>query len=131
MASGDDLAGLGMAPALAAELGNTPITTTCAGTSQAAAATIYHKNVTLSAASSQTGAILPAAAKVGSPFYLACTSSTAAVVYAPVGHTLINTGAATSASNGSATLAQYKSGICWKLSQTSATAATWVYGALA
>lgn len=127
----DDLLGLGIAPNLAAEMGNDAVAVTCAGTAQSTATLIKQKNVTLTAASSQTGAILPSGAKVGSPFYLVCTSSTAAVIYAPVGHILVNTGAATSSTNGTATLAQFKSGIVWKSSQTSSSAATWIYGALA
>jgi len=127
----DDLVGLGLPGGIASELGNDPVTVTCAGTDQAHATLIKQKNVTLSAASSQTGAILPAAAKIGSPFYINCSSSTGAVVYCPVGHVLVNTGGASSTSNGSATLVQYKSGIVWKASQTSPTLATWIYGALA
>lgn len=131
MATSINLTGVGMPPSQAVLLGNDPQALTCTGTAQGTAAAILTKNVTLTAASSQTGAILPSGASVGAVFYINCASSTAGVVYAPSGHTLTNVTAATSASNGSATLAQYKAGIVYKASQTSATVAVWVYGALA
>ena len=116
-----DLTGLGMAPSLAAELGNQPNVVTCTGTSsQAGAATIYTKNSELSAAdSSHNGAILPAAAKVGSPFFLFTSSSTSAIVYPPVNHYL-NGG-----TSNSLTVAQNKGAICFKYKQTAAGVGYW------
>lgn len=108
MPTGPDLVGLGVPGELAAVLGNTDSTVTCAGTAQATATSIKTHNAALSAASSQTGAILPSAAKIGTPYYFVCTSSTAAVVYVPVGQLLNGT------TNGSFTLAQNKAGILWQ-----------------
>lgn len=108
MPQATDLLGLGMSPFLAGELGNTASTLTCAGTTQATGAVIKSKNVELTAASSQTGALLQSASKIGSPYYLTCSSSTAAVVYVPVGQNL------NGVANDSLTLAQHKSAIVWQ-----------------
>lgn len=125
MPTPDDLLGAGTPPLVATMLGNAPRTTTCAGTTQATATAILTHLNTLSAASSQTGAILPSTGKIGTPYFFYTSSSTGAVVYVPVGDVMINATAATSATNGSFTLAQYKSGIAWKAS-TSTTISTWV-----
>lgn len=112
MPTGDDLVGLGMPPSLASILGNQPSSLTCTGTAQGTAATILSKLIELVAASSQTGAILPSGAHIGSPFYVFCSSSTSAVVYCPSGHTLNGTAnnSLTLAQNKSAYLVQYKKG---------------------
>lgn len=111
MPQADDLAGLGVSPLVADALGNTANTLTCAGTTQATAATIKTTNTELSAASNQTGAVLPTTAKIGTPYYFACSSSTSAVVYVPVGHSLAGNinDSATVAQNASLILWQYKS----------------------
>lgn len=85
-----DLCGLGMSPFLAQTLGNQPSNVTCTGTAQTTAAAMLTKNVVLNAQSSQTGAIIPSTAKVGSPHYFAngTLSGASAVVYVPVGHSL-------------------------------------------
>ncbi len=101
----DDLTGLGVAGQLAEALGNQPLALGTLGTSQTASATIRSTNIELIASSSQTGAILPASAKVGTPYYVFCSSSTAGIVYAPSGQYL------NGAQNGSVTLAQNKSTI--------------------
>lgn len=108
MPTADDLTGLGMPPLLASELGNQPNALTCTGTSQTTAATIKTKNTELVAASSQTGAVPPSDAKVGSPYFLVASASTTAVVYVPVGHTLLGS------LNGSVNLAQNKCMILWQ-----------------
>lgn len=112
MPTDTDLTGLGMSPYLAAELGNAPNLVTCAATSsQTGATAILTKNSELSAAdSSHNSAILPAGAKVGSPFWVFGASSTSAIVYVPVGHNLngsLNAGL-TVAQNKGALLFQYK-----------------------
>ncbi len=103
MPGSDDLMGLGVPPLVADALGNDDLIVTCAGTSQATATLIRTTNSEFSAASSQTGAIMPTVAKVGTPYYTYTSSSTAAVVYPPVGHTLNGT------VNLGLTLAQFKS----------------------
>jgi len=103
MPEGTDLIGLGMPPALAQILGNDDSIVTCAGTSQATATLIKTTNAELVAASNQTGAILSANTPIGSPVYGYVSSSTAAVVYPPIGHSLNGT------LNLGLTLAQFKS----------------------
>jgi hypothetical protein len=101
-----DLVGVGMPFALAAQLGNQAAAVTCAGTSQATATTALTKLNLLTAASSQTGVVIGGTPLLGSPHYFATTSSTSAVVYAPVGHTLNG-----SASTSGLTVAQNKSAL--------------------
>jgi hypothetical protein len=106
MPTREDLVGLGMAPEMASVLGNSPQLVTCTGTQQSTAAPIYTHNVELNAQSSQTGAILPSAAKIGTPYYIqnGTASATSGVVYVPVGHTLNGT------LNNGFTIAQNKQG---------------------
>jgi len=108
MPQGDDLVGLGMPAQLAATLGNTANALTCAGTSQTTAATVKVHNTELVAASSQTGAILPSLALVGTPYWFFTSSSTTAVVYCPVGHNL------NGSANGSLSIAQNKGAVIWQ-----------------
>lgn len=110
MPTREDLTGLGMAPELSNLLGNSPKLVTCAGTSQGTATAILTHNVELNAQSSQTGAILPSSAKIGTPYFLAngTTSATSGVVYVPVGHTLNGT------LNNGLTLAANKAAIIWQ-----------------
>ena len=96
-----DLMGLGMPGPLAARLGNTPTALTTTGTSSTTAALIQNAVTQLTTAASQTGAILPAAASLGRPFYVTNLTATGAVVYPPAGCTF-NTSASTSYS-----MAQY------------------------
>lgn len=103
-----DLVGLGMPSQLAAVMGNDPNLVTCAGTSQTTATTIKTHMPELSAAGGATGAILQSTAKIGTPYFVLCSSSTSAVLYPPVGQ-YIN-----SAQNGSFTLAQNKTAIVWQ-----------------
>lgn len=105
MPTPNDLMGLGTPGELAEVLGNAPSALNCTGTAQTTAATIKSTAVELLASSSNTGAILPATGKVGSPYYVFTSTSTAGVVYAPVSQTL------NGASNGSVTLAQNTSTI--------------------
>ena len=88
MPQATDLMGHGMSPFLAKDLGNDANLVTCAGTTLGAATTIKTTNSELSAAGSQTGAILPTTAKIGTPYYAFCSSSTSAVIYVPSGQYL-------------------------------------------
>lgn len=99
MATPTALMGLGMPPALANELGNGVQAVTAAGTAQGTATAIKREPsiVNVTAASSQTGAILPSDAPIGKPYYVNSVGGTAAVIYAPSGQTLNGT------SNGGAT----------------------------
>lgn len=105
MPTGDDLIGSGMPPLLAAELGNQPSTLITAGTAQGTAAAVLTKNVTLTTAGSQTGAILPATAKIGTPYYFFNPTATSGVIYVPSGHYL------NGSQNAGLTLAQNKGAI--------------------
>lgn len=117
-ASVSNLMGLGMSPALAGILGNTPAAVTCAGTAAGSATPIATRFSRLTAASSQTGAILPAVgsnASLGDTFVVNTESSTAAVVYPPTGAT-INGGASLSvAQNKTAAFFYYSPTIIWSI----------------
>ena len=110
MPTGDDLVGLGVPPQLAATLGNTPSSVTCAGTSQGAATAIRTHNSELVTDTSKTGAILPSDAKIGTPYFMFASASTSAVAYVPSGHYLNGSQNAglTIAQNKGAILIQYK-----------------------
>lgn len=89
MSTTADLMGLGLPPALASRLGNTPATWAGAGTTQTGATVTNSSLSLLVPASSNTAFILPLAASTGRPFYLWNTSATiTAVVYPPVGGTI-------------------------------------------
>jgi len=110
MPTDTDLTGLGMSPFLAGVLGNAPNLVTCAGTTLGTAAVIKTHMPELSAAGGATGAVFPTTAKVGTPYYCFCSSSTSAVVYVPSGQYLNGTqnGTFTLAQNKAAILIQYK-----------------------
>jgi len=91
MPTSTDLMGFGMAPQMAAILGNQDSTVTCAGTTNATATLIKTHMPKLVAASSQTGAIFNSSSSIGSPYFTFCSTSTAAVVYPPVGQTMNGT----------------------------------------
>ena len=91
MPQSTDLMGLGLPPQISAQLGNQAAVHTCTGTTNATAVLIKTHMPELVAASSQTGAIFNSAALVGSPYFVFCSSSTAAVVYPPVGKTMNGT----------------------------------------
>ena len=103
-----DLMGLGMPGPLAGSLGNTPTTLTCAGTTQATAATIpngLHLFV-CAATGAANGAIFSTAAPLGSPYYFTVgtgSSYATATLYCQVG------GFMNTATNGSVSLATGKS----------------------
>ena len=103
MPTATDLCGLGMSPFLASVIGNDPQTVTCAGTTLGTAAAIRSHIPELVAAGGATGAVLPSTAKVGTPYYIYCSSSTSAVIYVPSGQ-FLNT-----VQNDTFTLAQKKS----------------------
>lgn len=88
MPTQDDLLGLGMPPELGGVLGNQPTTLVTTGTTQGGAATIKSHLVTLTTAASQTGAILPSAAKIGTPYWVSNPTATTGIVYAPASTTL-------------------------------------------
>ena len=92
MPQSQDLMGLSMPYPLAGEVGNDVSSINGAGTTVGAATKITTKFVLITGASSQTGAILPADAKIGSPYYVVSKGSAAAVIYPPSGQT-INSGA--------------------------------------
>jgi hypothetical protein len=104
--------GLGMPASLAGELGNLPQAVTGAGTTQGTAANIYEHLVSITAAGSATGGILPLNAKIGTPYYVTSVSGTAAVIYPPVGHTMngtLNQGVTFSAATASGIFIQMSS----------------------
>lgn len=112
-----DLMGLGMPGALASRLGFTPTTLTTTGTSATTAAAIQTKLTILTTASSQTGAILPAAASLGGIFIVTNPTATTGIVYPDSGGT-INGGTATT---GGQNIAQNKTIIFIKVANL-----TWV-----
>lgn len=108
MATADDLVGVGLPPEVARLIGNTPNTLTCTGTTQGGAALIKAHATELSASASNTGAVFNSNSSIGAVYYLFCSSSTSAVVYAPLNETL------NGAANGTITLAQNKAAIVWQ-----------------
>ena len=112
MPEATDLMGLGMESHMANILGNDDSIVTCAGTTQAAATLIKTTNVEFSASGGATGAILSATLPIGSPVYGITTSSTAAIIYCPVGHSMNTSlnGSLSLAQNKAAVLIQYKKG---------------------
>jgi hypothetical protein len=119
-----DLMGFGMPPSLAGELGNTVQAVTGAGTTQATATAIYaaDKLVLVTGASSATGAILPASAKIGTPYFIFSVGGTAAKIWPNSATGTINGGAAGAGVTFSAAVA---GGIFMKTAQTSAGVDTW------
>ena len=109
MPTGDDLVGLGMPAQLAEALGNTPHALACTGTAVATAATIKTTNTELVPSSANTGAVLQASAKVGTPYYMFNAQSTSAVIYVPTSSVLNGT------TNGTFTVAQNKAAILWQV----------------
>jgi hypothetical protein len=113
MSTVQDLMGLGMPGALANRLGNSvndPLV--AAGTSSTTATTIQNHVTNVTAASSQTGVIIPASASIGSVWFISCDHATTAtaVVYPPSGATITNAS--------SVNLAQDKDMIVWRISST-------------
>ena len=93
MPQSQDLMGASMAWPLAAELGNDVTSINGAGTTAGAATPITSHFVLVNGASSQTGAILPAGAKIGTPYFVVSKGSAAAVIYPPTGTTINNAAA--------------------------------------
>jgi len=109
LATDDALTGLGVPAQLAALLGAQPAVLACAGTTQGTAAVIKSRGSELTVADgSHAGAIPPSDAPVMVPFALTNSSSTTAVLYVPVGHTLNGT------LNSSVNVAQNKSIYFWQ-----------------
>ena len=88
-----DLMGLGIPPELAGELGNLPQSVTAAGTTVGTATAFSQHLALVTAATSQTGVILPSGAKIGTPYYIIGVGTAAPVVYPPTSGT-INAGSA-------------------------------------
>ena len=124
MPQASDLMGFGLPPFLAEQLGNTVQSVTGAGTTLATAAKIYSEGhlVLVTGASSQTGAVLPAAAKIGTPYYICSVGGTAAKIWPNSASGTINGGSAGAGVTFSAAVA---SGIFIKTAQTSAGVDTW------
>lgn len=112
MARAADLMGVSLPPTLSSMLGNDDTTLVTTGTTQATAATIKSHNVTLTTAGSQTGAILPSGALIGTIYYVSNPAATTGIVYGPVGSTL-NGAASTTGLN----VAQNKTAIFWQASR--------------
>lgn len=113
MSTIQDYMGVGMPPQHASRLGNSvndPLV--AAGTIAGTATAIQNKITNVTAAASQTGVIIPAAASLGSVWYISCDHATtaSAVVYPPTGATITNAS--------SVTLAQDKNMIVWRISTT-------------
>ena len=113
MPQATDLTGLGMAPELARELGNTTNALTCVGNSQALAITggavVKTTNTELvTTSSSIVAAVLPSSAKVGTAYFLNAQATDSAVVYVTLGDYL------NGSQNAGLTLAAHKAGIMWK-----------------
>jgi hypothetical protein len=113
-----------MPPFLAGELGNTVQAVTGAGTAQTTATAIQAegKLVLVTGASSQTGAILPANAKIGTPYYIFSVGGTAAKIWPNSATGTINGGAGGAGVTFSAGVA---GGIFIKTATTSAGVDTW------
>lgn len=99
--------GVGTPAPLASLLGYEPSAVTCAGTAAGDATPITTKLSQLTAASSQTGAILPSDALNGDIFIVNTVSSTSAVVYPPSGATINAASSLTVAQNKTALLVKY------------------------
>lgn len=109
------LMGAGHPPLQAELLGNEVQALNGAGTTQAAATAIRSTMSRVTGASSQTGAILPATAQIGTPYYVASVAATAAKVYCPVGHTLntVSNGGCTFSAAGLLVFIQMAKGEWW------------------
>ena len=113
MPKATDLMGLGLPGPTSAQLGNTPVTLTCAGTTQATAATIpngCHMFV-IAATAAANGAIFQTNAPIGTPMYFSVATGASlatAAIYCQVGGTM-NT-----ATNGSVLIATGKSAILYQ-----------------
>jgi|FreactTroBogLake_1042271.scaffolds.fasta_scaffold25733_2 hypothetical protein len=119
-----DLMGFGMSPFLSDQLGNSYQAVTGAGTTQAGAAKIYSEGhlVLVTGASSATGALLPSAAKIGTPYFILSVGSAAAVIYPNSTTGTINGGSAGAGFTCSAAVSGY---VFMKTAQTSAGVDTW------
>jgi len=118
------LMGYGMSPFLAAELSNDVQSVTGAGTTQGTATAIQAEGhlVLVTGASSQTGAILPSGAKIGTPYFIYSVGSAAAVIYPNSTTGTINGGSAGGGFTCSAAVSGY---IFMKTAQTAAGVDTW------
>lgn len=97
MANTQNLMGASFTSLQAGLIGLDPSNVTGVGTSQTTAAAIISHLALVTGSASNTGAILPSGAVIGSPYFVLSVGGTAAKVYCPSGHTLNGT------SNGGAT----------------------------
>lgn len=104
----EDLMGVGLPAAVAGRLGHQPASITCAGTAAGTATVMTSKMCQLSAASSQTGAMLP---DTNGLCIVNTLSSTSAVVYAPNSGTINGAASLTLAQNKTAFLQQFSAGV--------------------
>lgn len=125
MPQSQDLMGFGMDPFSSGLLGNDPQALAGTGTTQGTAAAILSHLVEVTGASSNTGAILPASAHIGTPFYVASVGGTAAKIYVPSTHTLNGTtnGGATFSAAGLLIFIQTSRGKWWVTGTATATVA--------
>lgn len=108
MPTSDALMGTGLPAQVAQQLGGNPHSLTCTGTAQGTAAKVLSKQTELLTASSQTGAIFPSDAPIGSQYMFFNKNSDSAVVYVPSGHYL------NGSQNAGLTIAQNKGAIMWQ-----------------
>ncbi len=120
MPTSQDLMGYGTPPHQATLLGDDTVQVTATGTTQATAAAIRGDDggvYEITAASNQTGVILPSTALVNCQYFLASVGGTAAKVYAPVGHTLntvaSSTGLTFQAATGAVIVQQTRPRVWW------------------
>lgn len=121
-----DLMGVGTPPSVAGMLGNDPVSINGAGTAQSTATAITSHLSLVTGASSNTGAILPSTAKIGTPYYVVSVGGTAAKIYCPSGHTLnatTNGGATFSAATGFLVFIRVSATAWWVTGTATATVA--------
>lgn len=106
------LMGLGMTGELAGIIGADYQLAIGKGTSQATGQTLNGDNVEISASGGQTAVTLPTVQAVAEPVFAVNPSGTAALIFVPLGHTLLQSGSFTL--NGNLSLATNKAVIFWQ-----------------
>lgn len=116
VATADALTGLGVPAQLAAILGGNPSQLTCVGTTQAGAAVVKSTNTELLTAGGATACVIPALAEVMVPYVFTNPTSTAGLIFVPLGHTIITNTASTlnGSVGGAGGLLQNKSAVLWQ-----------------
>ncbi len=125
MPTSQDLMGYGTPSHQATLLGDDTVVVTATGTTQATAAPLRGDDggiFEITAASVQTGVILPSTALLNCQFFLASVGGTAAKFYAPVGHTLngvaSSTGLVFQAATGAVIVQQTRPKVWWTIGTT-------------